>query len=137
MYESSTDITVRYVETDQMGIVHHSNHFPWFEVGRTDFIKTCGMSYSELESIGIFLPLYNCSCDFIKGAKYEDELIIKTTLKELSPVRCIFSYNIIKKADSSKISEGQTCHAFTDSKLRPINIKKKFKEIFDNFQKLL
>lgn len=137
MFESRLIITVRYVETDQMGIVHHSNYFPYFEAGRTDFFKQIGKSYGELELQGILLPLYNCSCNFIKGAKYEDEIEIITKISSLSPVRIIFSYRVVLKNSDVLIAEGETCHAFVDNNFKPINLKKKNQELFMCLQKFI
>ena len=94
MYISETKITVRYAETDQMGIVHHSNYLIWFEAGRTDFIKGSNISYTEMEQEGILIPLAESNCKYIIGAKYEDEIIIKTWVKELTPVKVEFNFQV-------------------------------------------
>ena len=73
-FVSETHLTVRYAETDMMGIVHHSRYYPWFEVARTDFIKKIGMSYTEMEKMGIMLPLTETAAKYYYGLKYEDEV---------------------------------------------------------------
>ena len=75
-----TEMVVRYAETDQMGIAHHSNYPVWFEIGRTDFFKKIGFPYSQIESMGILLPLTDMKCKFTKPAKYEDTIVIKTQI---------------------------------------------------------
>ncbi|MGE5474239.1 MAG: acyl-CoA thioesterase [Ignavibacteriales bacterium] len=122
---NETEITVRYVETDKMGIVHHSNYFAWFEVGRTEFVKQLGMTYSEMEAKQVSLPLVECGSKFKIPAKYEDELIIKTSIEQLEIVKIQFKYEIIRKADAKLIAEGFTLHAFVDESFKPINLKKK------------
>jgi acyl-CoA thioester hydrolase len=122
------------VETDQMGIVHHSNYYAYFEEARTQFIKASGMSYSEMEERGVMLPLVESSCKYIQGAKYEDELIIKTWIKELTPIKVEFNYSVIRERDQKEIAKGSTLHAFVDSNFKIVNIRKKNSEIFERLE---
>ena len=78
---SETIIKVRYQETDQMGVAHHSVYPVWFEEARTNFIKEIGVSYSEIEKMGIMLPLSKLNCKYIKPALYEDILTIQTKIR--------------------------------------------------------
>ena len=93
-------VTARYQETDQMGVIHHSVYPIWFEVGRTDWIKTAGMTYTDFEKNGVMLPLIELTCEYKGYAKYEDELIVKTWLDKLTNTRISFSYEISRKARS-------------------------------------
>lgn len=127
--ESETKFIVRYAETDQMGIVHHSNYAIWFEAGRTDFLKKSGVTYSSLEAKGILLPLYEMNCKFISPAKYEDEIIVITKLKFLSRVRIHFSYRVIN-TNNSLLATGETMHAWTNKEMKPINAEKAIPDIF-------
>lgn len=137
MYASETKITVRYVETDQMGIVHHSNYYAYFEEARTQFIKESGMSYSEMEERGIMLPLVESKCKYIQGAKYEDELIVKTWINELTPIKVDFNYSVIREKDHKEIAKGSTLHAFVDNNFKIINLNKKHPEIYVRMESLL
>lgn len=128
--ESETEFIVRYAETDQMGIVHHSNYAIWFEAGRTDFLKKSGVTYSSLEAKGILLPLYEMNCKFISPAKYEDEIIVITKLKFLSRVRIHFSYRVINTKSSKLLATGETMHAWTNKEMKPINPEKAIPDIF-------
>ena len=136
MYISETKITVRYAETDQMGIVHHSNYLIWFEAGRTDFIKGSKISYTEMEQEGILIPLAESNCKYIIGAKYEDELIIKTWVKELTPVKVEFNYSVIREKDEKEIAKGSTLHVFVGRDFKIINLKKSNHEIFEKLKAL-
>jgi acyl-CoA thioester hydrolase len=136
VYISKTKITVRYAETDQMGIVHHSNYLIWFEAGRTDFIKESQISYSEMEEEGILIPLAESNCKYIVGAKYEDELIIKTWIKELTPVKVEFNYSVIRENDQKEIAKGSTLHIFVSKDFKIINLKKSKNLIFEKLQSL-
>ncbi|NLL04580.1 MAG: acyl-CoA thioesterase [Clostridiaceae bacterium] len=131
MYISETDIVVRYAETDQMGIVHHSNYPVWYEVARTDFIKGIGMPYSEIEKKGYMLPLLELKSCYKATAKYEDELLITTKIKHMSFTRITFYYEIFKKPQKVLINCGETMHVWTDKTLKPLNMKKCAPDIYN------
>lgn len=136
-YISETHLTVRYAETDRMGIVHHSRYYPWFEVARTEFIKKSGMSYSEMEKMGLWLPLSESSAKYLYGLEYEDEVLIKTKLVKLSYARCEFAYEVYREIDNKLMTTGKTIHGFTDPNLKPLNLKKRFPQIWDKLTQLL
>ena len=126
---SESKIIVRYAETDQMGAVHHSNYAVWYEVGRTEFVKSKGMSYSEMEALGMALPLIGLTSKFIMPAHYEDELIVRTRIGKMTPVRIIFEYEVYK--GDKLINTGSTEHVVTNSELKPMNLKKEKPEIYE------
>ncbi|HHV30040.1 acyl-CoA thioesterase [Acetivibrio mesophilus] len=137
MFTSETEIIVRYAETDQMGIVHHSNYPIWFEAARTEFIKSMGMPYSKIEERGFMLPLIELTCRYKGSARYEDRVIVKTCVKQISYSRVTFSYEVFKGCDNSLITTGQTVHAWTNRSLKPINIKKHAPDIFELLNKAI
>lgn len=136
-YVSQTRLTVRYAETDMMGIVHHSRYYPWFEQARTDYIKKIGMSYSEMERIGILLPLTETQCRYHYGLKYENEVLITCKITKLTVARIEFSYEVFKLPEMKKMSDGITKHGFVNSEFKPINLKKTYPEIWSNLEKLM
>jgi acyl-CoA thioester hydrolase len=136
MYVNNTKLKVRYVETDQMGIVHHSNYYAWFEVGRTEYITQIGMTYKQMEEANIMLPVVESSCKYIQGAKYEDIIIIETFMHELSGAKVIFNYNVIRENDGKTLAKGSTTHAFVNESFRVVNLKKTNAEMWSRFQKL-
>jgi len=83
MFSSSTQIRVRYAETDQMGVVYHSNYFPYFESARAESIRELGFTYADMEKMGVIMPVVDIHCRYLRPARYDDLLTIKTTLKEL------------------------------------------------------
>lgn len=135
-YKSETRLTVRYAETDMMGIVHHSRYYPWFEQARTDFIKRSGLTYSEMENMGIMLPLTETQCKYLYGLKYEDEVLVTCRIDKLTVARIEFSYEVFRLPDMTKMSEGKTKHGFVGKDFKPINIKKSFPEIWSNLSEL-
>ncbi len=137
MIISNTSIIVRYAETDQMGIVHHSNYPVWFEAGRTDFIRKIGMPYSKIEENGALLPLLELRCSFKGFARYEDELIVKTYIKEHTGTRLLFHYEVNKAGVDKVITEGETLHIWTNNHLKPVNIKKYRPKISELIEKAM
>ena len=131
---SESKIIVRYAETDKMGIVHHSVYPIWYEVGRTDFIKKLGLTYSKMEEIGILTPLVELSCKYIEPADYEDELTIKTKITKITPARIVFVYEVYKDETQKTINVGSTTHAFVGKNLKPINIKKYFPQVYEKLK---
>ena len=127
--DTKTFLTARYAETDQMGIIHHSNYPIWFEAGRTDFLKKAGMSNSQIEAAGILLPLTRMECCFKSPARYEDEIIVRTKIKKMSCVRIEFEYEV-NSSDEKLIATGGTSHAWTDRNLKPLNIEKRMSELY-------
>ena len=87
-------ITVRYAETDRMGIVHHANYPIWYEIGRTDYVKLFGTTYSDMEASGVMTPLLNLTCHFGRPAQYEDRLIVRTWCIHLTAARIEFAYTV-------------------------------------------
>ena len=115
MKKFSTNIRVRYGETDQMGVVYHGNYATFFEVARTEWLRNVGVSYKDLENRGIILPVISLSFNFIKPAKYDDILIISVFLKKNPLVKIEFDYEIVNQ-NKEKISTGNSVLAFMDRK---------------------
>jgi acyl-CoA thioester hydrolase len=103
-------VRVRYAETDNMGVVYHSNFLIYFEIGRTDYFRDLGFTYRAMEADNVFMPVTECYCQFKLPAYYDDELDIQTSLEMLSRIRLKFTYMVIRKADSRLIAEGYTVH---------------------------
>lgn len=83
MFSSETKLRVRYSETDQMGVVYHSNYFPYFEVARSESIRQMGFTYADMEKMGILMPVVDVHARFLRPALYDELLTIKTFLKEM------------------------------------------------------
>ncbi|HEX7057947.1 MAG TPA: thioesterase family protein [Bacilli bacterium] len=93
-------LRARYQETDQMGVVHHANYLGWFETGRTEWLRSAGSSYHQLESLGLFLPLVDLSIKYRKPAHYDDLIAVYTSLTDFSAVRVQFDYEVRRIADA-------------------------------------
>ncbi len=118
MIQSRVQITVRYAETDMMGIVYHGSYLPWLEIGRTTLLKENGLSYRELEGAGFFLPVLEVAVKYLKPALYDDGVTIITTLAEKPLLRIQLSYEV--RRGEELLATGQTAHAFVDRGGRPV-----------------
>jgi acyl-CoA thioester hydrolase len=133
---TDTFITARYQETDKMGIIHHSVYPVWFEAARTEFIRSCGYSYSALENMGLMLPLIKLEVEYLLPSYYEDEIIIRSRIKELTRTRLTVSYEVYRKSNETVLlNRGSTTHVFTDKDLRPVNLQKKFPEVYGSLSR--
>jgi len=128
--QTASIVRVRYAETDKMGVVYHSNYLIWFEIGRTDWLRDTGWTYRDMEADGIQLPVIEAHCEYRQGARYDDDVEIRTRASKLSPVRVRFEYEVIRRADGATLATGHTVHATIDRQGRPIRMPDRVKELF-------
>ena len=119
---SVTEVTVRYAETDRMGVTHHAVYPIWFEMARTDYIRNAAMSYAEMERQGVMIPVTGISCRYRLPTGYDDTLVITTKITRFSPARVEFSYTAVLKGETDIRCEG--------TKFRPLNLKKAMPELY-------
>lgn len=118
MIQSRSQITVRYAETDMMGVVYHANYLPWFEVGRTTLLKELGLAYRQLEADGYRLPVLEVSAKYMRPALYDDVITIVTTLTEKPLLRIRLEYEV--RRGDELLATGHTVHAFIDREGKPV-----------------
>jgi acyl-CoA thioester hydrolase len=128
--ESTSRLRVRYAETDQMGVVYYANYLVWFEVGRTDWLRSLGWTYREMEASGILLPVIEAQCEYRAPARYDDEVEIRTTGQLLSLVRVSFSYEVRIGSDGQLSASGRTTHAATGRDGKPTRLPDRIQEVF-------
>jgi len=119
MKHMEISVRVRYQETDQMGFVYYSNYFVYFEIGRIEFLRNLGFSYSKLEKENIFLAVIDAHCKYKSPARFDDLLTIKTWLSKLKHARIEFRYEIIRKEGEKLLAEGSTTLACLGENRRP------------------
>lgn len=105
-----------------MGFVYYSNAFVYFEVGRTELIRSTGISYRQLEDRGYFLPVTRAEARFLRPAQYDDCLRVRTWIASVGPVRLTFAYEIVRDPDGARILEGATELACTARDGRPVRL---------------
>ena len=125
-----TRVRVRYAETDRMGVVYYANYLVWFEVGRTEWLRTTGWSYREMEHDGISLPVIDVQCEYLQPARYDDEIEVRTRAAILTPVRIRFDYEVVRTADDVVTAVGHTVHAALDPNGRPCRLPERVRELF-------
>jgi acyl-CoA thioester hydrolase len=124
-------IRVRYAETDQMGVVYHANYFIWFEVGRVEFLRAMGFSYREMEANdACFIAVVDARCRYKAPAHYDDEITVRTTLKNVRESVIHFGYELLRAADGVLLAEGETMHVVTDAQMKRRAIPEKYMHAF-------
>lgn len=120
---------VHYYETDQMGVVHHSNYIRWFEESRLHHLEQLGISYRQLEEDGVIIPVVDISCRYLVSAKYADTLLIRPILTQYTGVRMQYRYEITFRDSGTVAATGTSTHCFLDTNHRPISLKRKMPEL--------
>ena len=124
-------IRVRYAETDQMGVVYHSNYFIWFEVGRVDLLRELGFTYREMEQVdGCYIAVVDARCRFKAPARYDDEIVIRTHLKNVRESLIHFAYKAVRESDGTLLAEGETTHIVTGRDMRKRELPAKYMAVF-------
>jgi acyl-CoA thioester hydrolase len=124
-----TEVRVRYAETDQMGIAHHSNYLIWFETGRSDLCRARGFSYKEMEEqAGALLVVAESYVRYKSPAYYEDILSVRTSISEIRSRSIRFNYEI-RRDDDTLIAEGETLHLVTDQNQKVRSIPEVYKRL--------
>ena len=130
MPQSLSTVRVRYAETDKMGVAYYANYLVWFEVGRTDLLRTLGWSYREMEEAGVILPVIEAHCEYRQPSWYDDELEVRTQGRLLSAVRIQFDYQLVRRGDDVTTAVGRTIHAALDADSRPCRLPERIRQVF-------
>ena len=105
-----TRLRVRYAETDKMGVVYYANYFIWMEIGRTDYCKSIGFNYRDMENDDANMAVVDASCRYIAPARYDDEILVRTFVERLSRRLISFVYAISEESTGRLLAEGKTVH---------------------------
>lgn len=128
---NETRLRVRYAETDQMGVVYHSNHLIWFEVGRVEFMRQMGFSYRDMErDDGRFIAVAEATCRYRAPVFYDEEVLVHTQLKTVRESVIVFSYKLLRAAGGTLLAEGETTHIVTDSNMKVSTLPEKYLTAF-------
>ncbi|HVT73410.1 MAG TPA: thioesterase family protein [Lacunisphaera sp.] len=126
MLVSQATVTVRYDETDMMGVVYHGSYLPWFEVGRTTLLRESGLPYRDLEAQGYFLPVIEVGAKYHRPARYDDKLTVITMLKEKPLLRIRLDYEV--RRGEELLVTGFTVHGFISKAGMPVRPPAAFTE---------
>lgn len=128
---NETLLRVRYAETDQMGVVYHSNHLIWFEVGRVELMRQMGFSYRDMErDEGRFIAVAEVKCRYRAPVYYDEEVIVRTRLKSVRGSVVVFNYELVRPNEDTLLAEGETTHIVTDSNMKIAPLPEKYLRVF-------
>jgi acyl-CoA thioester hydrolase len=129
---SETRFRVRYAETDQAGVVYHSNYLIWFEVGRVELCRDYGFNYRDMETeADAFLPVIEARVSYRAPARYDDEIVVRTRIIELRSRLISFAYEVLR-ADGTLLAEGQTRHVVMNREGRARSFPEKYAKLMKN-----
>lgn len=124
----------QYYETDQMGIIHHSNYFRWFEEARVDFLEQMGYGYHRMEKDGIISPVLKISCEYKGMIRFNDRVEISLKLLEAGPYKFKIAYEVVDCEDGILRAMGQSSHCYLNKAGQPVSIKKVNPEFYNKFR---
>lgn len=124
---------VQYYETDQMGVVHHSNYIRWFEEARTDFLEKSGFSYAWMEGQGIIIPVLFVSAEYKAMVHYGEDVLILPTVTEFNGVKLKLCYEVRNAQTGVLTTTGTSSHCFLGRDQRPLRLKKEFPKVYQMF----
>jgi acyl-CoA thioester hydrolase len=128
---SEAQVRVRYAETDQMGVVYHSNYLVWFEVGRVELIRQMGLNYKQMEEEdGCGISVVDVHVRYRAPARYDDELVIETRLLAARGAVIKFGYRVLRVADGILLCEGETVHVCVGKNMKKVCLPPKYAERF-------
>jgi len=114
-----------------MGVVYHANHFIWFEVGRVELLRQLGFSYRDMEEKdGCFIAVVDARCRYKAPVRYDDEVIIRTRLKNVRESVIHFGYELIREPSGELLAEGETTHIVTNAEMKTTPLPEKYLSAF-------
>jgi len=124
-------VRVRYAETDQMGVVYHSNYIIWFEIGRVEMLRSLGFTYREMEKQdGTHIAVVEVRCRFKAPALYDDSIFVRTRLLNVRDSLLHFGYEVLREADGVLLAEGETVHLVVDAEFKRRPLPEKYRRRF-------
>jgi acyl-CoA thioester hydrolase len=131
MLHNETRFRVRYAETDQMGVVYYANYLIWMELGRVEYCRSIGLRYKDMEvNDGILLAVAEANCRYLSPARYDEEIVLHTTVKQSGPRMVRFSYEMSEAGSGRKLATGETAHVFCGRDMRPLKLPEKYLVLF-------
>ena len=122
---------VNYYETDQMGIVHHSNYIRWFEEARVDYMEQIGFGYHKSVEAGIDFAVLSVSCVYKSMIRFGDTVQIYMNLSTMEPFRMTIEYRVVNTVTGELCATGESKHCYYQSfKKRPVSLKKELPELY-------
>lgn len=128
--------TTQYYETDQMGIIHHSNYIRWMEEARVDLLQQAGMNMTVIEQKGVLIPVLNVSCEYRSMTRFGETVTVELRIVKYNGIKMYIEYEIRDKKTRELRATGSSCHCFLSKEGKLLALKKQFPEIdavFEDF----
>ena len=131
MLENEIRFRARYSETDQMGVVYYANYLVWMELGRVEYCRAAGIRYKDMElDDGVLLVVAEATCRYLFPARYDEEIVVKTRLKQSGLRMVRFVYEMSEAESGRKLATGETAHIFCGRDMRPLKLPEKYLGLF-------
>ncbi|HWC16965.1 MAG TPA: thioesterase family protein [Terriglobales bacterium] len=125
-------LRVRYAETDKMGVVYHANFFVWMEVGRVELMRSLGFEYKQMElEEDCHLPVVDARCRYKSPAYYDEQIIVRTELRNVRGSLIHFAYAILRQSDGTVLAEGETTHLVVNANMEKRTLPERYRAAFE------
>lgn len=132
LIQHKSEIRVRYADTDQMKVVYHGKYLEYFELGRSDLIRSLGLPYSVLEKQGVLLPVIEAFVKYQKPARYDDLLFVQSSIDTLPKATLKIDYQLFRAGESDVLADGYTIHSFLNASTnKPMRVPSQFLDILE------
>src|SRR3989338_5098950 len=132
--KNKIEVRVYYADTDHEGVVYYANYLKWFEIGRTEILRQYGYDYSDIEKKNLIVHVVEVKCSYKQSAKYNDVIIVNTTIGNIGNSSIRFNYEIIRKSDNELLAEGHTINVFVDRKtMKSIKIPEELRKALQSY----
>lgn len=133
-----TPITIRYGETDMMGIVYHANYLLYFEDARAAFMEELGFPYGSIEQSGYLSPVFHMECDYRKPLRYGDRAVVRTRMTQVRPTKTVYAYEVFRQGQDvgadKPLATGRSTHCLVDARtFEPVSIKKAMPALYESY----
>jgi acyl-CoA thioester hydrolase len=127
--QHETRLRARYAETDQMGVIHHANYLIWMELARVEFCEARGFRYRDMEcQDGVFLAVVEVNCRYLRPARFDDAIVVRTTVEDANTRMARFGYGILRGKET--LATGFSKHVYVSKEMRPVRLPEKYRALF-------
>lgn len=127
---------VRFVETDLMGVVHHSNYLRWFEMARVEYLRRAGVLLPQLLADGVQVPITDVQCKYLQSARFDDIIRVEAVLAEFSRAKLVFRYRVFREEEDLLLAEGSTQNVFINTQGRIVRLPENYYDRIQNFRQV-
>lgn len=131
--KSVREIEVRYSETDQMGVVYHSNYLVWMEIGRTNFLKDAGFNMMDFENKGYLFPVYEMDIKFLSPARYGENIKVETRVSEVSKIKTVYEQKVLNDKGEEKVKALVTIVCVRKEDFKIVRLDSELKDLYDKY----